>query len=107
VCKGQFDIGWKVVDQMTLAGGKAVTYLLRNTREGFTACAVTMKKGDAVGNATTVSAWIEDPCKITSRPFDIDRGEFEYYAGPVGVTGSCVHWGGRYGDDEVKKTRCG
>jgi hypothetical protein len=101
---------YEIVDHMTLAGGKATVYLLRTWSNGhISACAVTMKQGDAVGNSTTISAWIEGPigdCPLVTC-LSGDEGEFQYYAGPLLKGTSCVHWGGRYGDDTAKKTPCG
>jgi hypothetical protein len=106
-------IGFEVVDQMTLDGGKAVTYLLRGGRPGDRpsnpdACAVTLKRGDAVGNSTMLGVWIEGPSWYPEEPpvLEGDEGEFQYYAGPVYHSWDCVHWGGRYGGDNAKKTPC-
>ncbi|WP_436970952.1 protein kinase domain-containing protein [Micromonospora coxensis] len=88
--------GYQVVDSATLTSGgvrKGRVYLLWNGSTKAN-CVVTMKE-TAVGERTTVSAYLEVQGKARST----DSGAFEYYAGPVraSAAGICVKWGGATG----------
>nr|WP_170839257.1 hypothetical protein [Micromonospora halophytica] len=88
--------GYQVVDSATLTSGgvrKGRVYLLWNGSTKAN-CVVTMKE-TAVGERTTVSAYLE----VQGKPRGTDGGAFEYYAGPVraGAAGTCVKWGGATG----------
>ncbi|WP_231933580.1 serine/threonine-protein kinase [Micromonospora coxensis] len=88
--------GYQVVDSATLTSGgvrKGRVYLLWNGSTKAN-CVVTMKE-TAVGERTTVSAYLE----VQGKPRSTDSGAFEYYAGPVraAAAGICVKWGGATG----------
>ncbi|EDY47397.1 hypothetical protein [Streptomyces clavuligerus] len=89
--------GYTVRDQRWLV--HATVWLLRN---GNSACVVTFKEGSAIGNDVVVGAWVE------SRTGGLrgDKGRYSYYAGPVKITASCVHWGGEYGPYSGSSTPC-
>ncbi|MEV4805942.1 hypothetical protein AB0K18_38590 [Nonomuraea sp. NPDC049421] len=82
---------YHVIDSHAL-GSSAVVYLLYN---GSTNCVVTWKTG-ARGNST----WVEARVRHDHMYFNVDEGNFKYYAGPAkatGAAGSCIMWGGSYG----------
>lgn len=83
---------YKVIDSAAL--GSAVTaYLLYNAANGNNC--VTTIKSTSVGNASSVSAFLE----VQGSARKSDSGSFEYYAGPVSAAAGnkCVKWGGYAG----------
>ena len=83
--------GFQVQRASTMAGG--AVYQLYNASTGEN-CVVTMKTAE-VGKATPVSATLE----VQGGASQTDRGEYEYYAGPVKLPakGKCVRYHGRVG----------
>lgn len=69
----------------------ATVYLLKN---GGSRCVVTLKSSATAGNTNRVLASILD--RNDPSVLKVNSGNFKYYAGPVKVSSSCVHWGGEY-----------
>ncbi|MEV4367162.1 protein kinase [Nonomuraea sp. NPDC049637] len=94
-----------VVQRSTSYTGGA-TYQLYNNSTGQN-CVVTLKSGPDVGKATPVSATLE----VQGGPSNTDRGNYEYYAGPVKLLakGKCVRYSGSagIGNTQVDWANCG
>ncbi|MBT2208057.1 MULTISPECIES: serine/threonine protein kinase [Actinomadura] len=87
----------------TLPVGESSEAQIRFYRsDGSHACAATFKLGKAVGNNVKIGVWID------ARPggADSDVGRYREYAGPVKVTGTCVNWGGGYGEYNNSNQPC-
>ncbi|YCK42321.1 serine/threonine protein kinase [Actinomadura sp. ATCC 39365] len=96
--------GFVVQRSTSFTGG--TTYQLYNSGTGQN-CVVTLKSGPDVGKSTPVSATLE----VQGGPSNTDRGNYEYYAGPVKLLakGKCVRYSGSSGpgNTQVDWANCG